>query len=362
VVDILYCDTLTAPDNAAHNRFVTSPRVLVVASERSEVLAHRLSHAFNQAGFSCRPIIEGQTFDATINQEALGGLAKDWTAIFNYYDVLGAVRSLVRSHEIYVFLSGTTLTTSRDDLAFLRDLGKQLVFVFDVVPEGKPGEAIAAIRAAEQYGDVVFGTQTALRFAIRPHLNLSDATDPEACSEIIKRILARLDTPPERWDTYPTSFVTEFSLDDDVSLDPAILTATTEIVQRWGLPQDVHVRALIERRLMSDAAWDETRPAVRWRPDSTVVDRTLFALDWLSRGAKQQAGQILHECVCLLESDPTVLTDPDVALAMGRLARELEQGSLAVDLWTIAAQAEPNRDDVNKAVIAMAGKPGEMTK
>jgi hypothetical protein len=65
-------------------------------------------------------------------------------------------------------------------------------------------------------------------------------------------------------DYHPVFFSRDYRPPDDEPIDPEIQRLTTEVVQRYGLPEDVDPQDMIRRGLMSADTLNSSRPIPRW--------------------------------------------------------------------------------------------------
>lgn len=82
---------------------------------------------------------------------------------------------------------------------------------------------------------------------------------------VVRRILQSLEAPgPERYDHYPDFFARQYRLPEGVVISDKLKRMTAQIVQRWGLPEEVDPQEMISRGLMSAEGLFSTQPIPRW--------------------------------------------------------------------------------------------------
>ncbi len=82
--------------------------------------------------------------------------------------------------------------------------------------------------------------------------------------KIARRILERLETPDKTYDYYPTFFARHYRLPEGETIPDDLKCMTAQIIQKWGLPENVDPRDLIWRGLMSAEGLDLAKPIPRW--------------------------------------------------------------------------------------------------
>ena len=81
---------------------------------------------------------------------------------------------------------------------------------------------------------------------------------------VAQRMLECLELDKVEYDYYPTFFAREYRLPEGETIPEDLKRMTAEIVQRWGLPEDVDPQDMIARGLMSADGLDPSKPIPRW--------------------------------------------------------------------------------------------------
>ena len=190
--------------------------------------------------------------------------------------------------------------------------------------------------------------------------------------KVAANMLSSLDGEGSVPDYYPTFFAAEYTLPEGELVAESTAGMTSQIVQQWGLPEEVRPESLVQRGLSSEV--DPTYPIVNWRPVYTnvrkekwgfsnryrdarapetevipgrIVELAQQALAALLRGDHQAAGECLHGCTSLVEKYPDALADLNANVAIGRLAYGLGESELAAAFYAQALELAPTRSDLS---------------
>jgi Glycosyl transferases group 1 len=90
--------------------------------------------------------------------------------------------------------------------------------------------------------------------------------------KVAAQIMRYLDNGVERYDHYPTFFARDYRLRDGETIPEDLKRMTAQIVQRWGLPQDVNPEDMIARGLMTREPRNPCVPIPRWPVKSSPND------------------------------------------------------------------------------------------
>lgn len=82
--------------------------------------------------------------------------------------------------------------------------------------------------------------------------------------QVARRLLDGLGALELQYDHYPTFFARSYKLAEGEVIPKYLKRITAEIVQRWGLPEDIDPREMIRRGLMSQDGLTPSRPIPRW--------------------------------------------------------------------------------------------------
>jgi hypothetical protein len=84
--------------------------------------------------------------------------------------------------------------------------------------------------------------------------------------KVAQNLLQCLEQNEERqYDYYPTFFARDYRLPEGERIPDDLKKITAQIVQRWGLPEDVDPRDLVQRGLMSTDGLDRPNAIPRWK-------------------------------------------------------------------------------------------------
>lgn len=156
-------------------------------------------------------------------------------------------------------------------------------------------------------------------------------------------------------DYYPSYFAKKYELPQGAALPLALKKRTAEIIAQHGLPEGASLESMVGRGLSETISGELTRWGANDRAgeqedeppsvDGLVDDarRALAAKDFAS------TAEILGRCMAQLQGQGLEAISPRSALALGDIAAELGDTSMAKSLYELAVSRDPSLADEVKA-------------
>lgn len=251
-------------------------------------------------------------------------------------------------------------------------------YSFIPVPKERPVVHLSSDMLYEQLRVLLTDRDLRVRLA---HEGRKFAEQHHGMKPVAERMLQSLDPLHEEdHDYYPTFVARQYELPEGEVVADDLKRMTTEIVQRWGLPEGVEPESLIERGLMSSKCLDPSQPIIHWkklddsvveeawgwswahsnsavdpavRPGGRILQLGMRALAAVDRKDFDTANLLLQACIDYGNTHPEAFDDYDALLAIGRLALALNQPQVAVAMLQQAQQLAPEREGPARALESL---------
>lgn len=186
------------------------------------------------------------------------------------------------------------------------------------------------------------------------------------------------------FDYYPTFYANEYQIPDGYSIDESNRKLSTEIVQRWGLPESTTPTSLIDRGLIEDDFLDPVRPILNYPPIHTGIREEIWG--WSPSLCTAEAPNIEEPARCLIHSvlqalqsmetredhssfvgktvdycnqHPCALDNTNVTTAIARLAIEVNQPKLAISMLKNTLERDKSHAEARRVLAVLLGGTDE---